>query len=273
MPQLSALLILIIALTASPFVKAQPAIISDPISLALSNCNATLTNHYAGLNNPAGLASIEKLGFTFIGERRYNIKELSSAAITLAMPTKYGTCGCVGSRTGFATWHSSRYGAAFARNFGKQVLAAFQLNYWSEYQVNAGTFSNISSQVGVIYLPFQNLSIGINILNPEQSSIDYGQYTMPIPSVFSIGTAWKALDSATLFLQINNEMPDNTNITTAIEGLVYENIFLRGGYSFTQQEVSAGCGISVKSLQINMGILSRQPLGLLTNASIAWICK
>lgn len=249
---------------------AQPPLHSNPIALSLANCDATLTNHLSGFSSPAGLADVHHSGFVLMGERRFNLNELSMGGAAMVIATSQGTWGVLGSRMGLATWQSTRYGASYSRAFGKQFFAGLQFNYWNEYQAQAGNFGSFSSQAGIIYHPSQDFSVGVHLMNPEQATLDYGDFSMPLPSFLSIGTSWKPVPVATLYLEADKPMTEPLQIALGIEGQVCSLIFLRGGYAYTSQQVSGGVGILFKPLEVHIGFLSNQPLGWISSASVLW---
>lgn len=270
MKNLLAVLILPGLLLSSNVSEAQPIINSHPIALSLANCDATLANHFSGFSSPAGLGDVHHSGFVLMGERRFSLNELSMGGAALVIATSQGTWGVLGSRMGFATWQSSRYAASYSRAFGKQVFAGFQFNYWSEYQAQAGTFGSFCSQAGIIYQPSTDFSIGVHMMNPEQAAINYGDFSMPLPSFFSLGTSWKPISAATLYLEADKPMKEPLQIAAAIEGQVCSMLFLRGGYAYTSQQVSGGVGVLFNPIEVHIGFLSNQPLGWISSASILW---
>ncbi|MBN2743394.1 MAG: hypothetical protein JXR39_05820 [Marinilabiliaceae bacterium] len=255
--------------TTANIVTGQPMVQHNAVSLGLAECDATLSNAFSIFGSPAGLAEVPRSNVAAMGTRRFNIKELTMGSLAANWRTQHGTVSVGLSQTGFATWQSSLYAASFARRFGR-VSAGFQINYWHEYQAQVGSFSNITSQAAIIYHPSNDLSIGVNLINPEQSTIDYGIYTMPLPSVMTIGAAWKPVKGSKIFLEADQPVEGDMQIATAIEGQIHAKLALRGGYSLTRDQMSAGLGIMLKPLKVDLGLQNNMTLGWITSFAITY---
>ncbi|MBN2166542.1 MAG: hypothetical protein JW717_09725 [Marinilabiliaceae bacterium] len=243
---------------------------SNPVSLALSSCDVTLSNEWSVQGNPAGNGSAKSTEFALLVENRYSLKELTTRGFSCIVPTKFGIINAAPFQFGFSDLNISRYTLGYSRFFGTKVLAGFQLNYWSVYISGSGYFNTLISDFGLIYSVLPQLTIGVHLFNPEQSSIEYQYYDYEIPGQISYGIGWKFMKSSTYYIEFEKEYDSSPNISNAVQSELYKGFIGRIGYSYSRNEISSGVGIIIRSFDINLGFLYHQPLGFISSISLAY---
>ena len=251
--------------------SAQSVMFTNPISLSLSECNATLVNEWSTQCNSAGTSRLNNYSFAIMYESRYNLKDLSTKGISAIIPTRYGTLGATLLQFGCSDFNTTRGAISYSRMFGENISAGFQINYWSDYISSSGRYSTIVSDIGMIYDPISQITFGIHIFNPEESSIDYSEYQFIMPGVISAGVAWMFIKNAKFLFEMNKYFTETPDFSVATEAVLIETLTGRIGFSLTQKQLSAGMGISTGALKIESGFLYHQPLGLVSSFSISYV--
>jgi hypothetical protein len=253
-----------------PLLSGQQILHSNPISLSLSSCDATLSNEWSSTGNPAGLAGIDRTSLAIMYERRFELSELSTKGGSIIVPTKYGVVSTSVYQYGFSEFNSTRLTLAYSRAFGKALMAAFQMNLWSDYIADAGHYNTLISDIGLIYNANKQISIGMHVFNPEQSSIQYPEYSIKIPSIISFGVGWKIISSTTFFAEIDKNFDADPDFSTAIEAQLSKAFIARLGYSINNNSVAFGVALNLNPIKINLGFSFQQPLGNISSVSTAW---
>ena len=104
--------------------------LSGAKSKAFADASSTFTDHWAGINNQAGLAFLENTAVGVFAENRFGLKELNSGAITFALPTSQaGSLGINLYTFNQSTiFNRQKLGLAYAIKFSSHFAAGLQLN-------------------------------------------------------------------------------------------------------------------------------------------------
>jgi hypothetical protein len=261
------------ALWLSLTINAQYALHSNPISLSLQGCDATLANQWSGTANPAGLAQLSDYSVAMAYEQRFDVDELALKSVAVVVPTKFGTVAVNGSQFGFETFRSSNYAVSYARLFGKNVAAGLKFNLIDQYQQTAGHFTAFYSDLGLVILPQKQLRLAVHCINPEQAEIHYPDYSIALPTVFELGGSWQFLPTASLMMELEQSLDDDPSVAIAMQASVKSILMLRGGFEMFSGDVSAGLGLQLHGLLVDLGMAWREPLGMISSASIGYQFK
>ena len=249
---------------------AQNVLFSNPISLSMAECNASLVNEWSAQTNSAGISRIKDYSFAIMYESRYNLEELSTKGMTALIPTKYGTLGATLLQFGYSDFHTIRGAISYSRMFGENFSAGFQINYWSDYIRTSGNYYTIISDIGIIYDLNTQFTIGIHLFNPEQSSIKYTAYQATIPGIITLAAEWNFVKNSFFIVEMDKTFTEKPDIAVATEVVITKPLSGRIGYSPTREKISGGIRVGLKQLKIDLGFLHQQPLGLISSISVAY---
>lgn len=261
--------VLLLSLT----IDAQYSLQSNPISLSLQGCDATLANQWSGTANPAGLAQSSYYSVAMAYEQRFDVDELALKSAAVVVPTKFGTVAVNGAQFGFETFRSSGYAISYARLFGKNVAAGLKFNFIDQYQQAAGHFTAFYSDLGLVITPQKELRLAVHCINPEQAQIHYPDYSISLPTVFELGGSWQFLPTASLMMELEQSLDDDPSVALAMQASVKSILMLRGGFEILSGDVSAGMGLQLRGLLIDLGMAWHEPLGMISSASIGYQFK
>lgn len=269
MPKILLLTLLLVAVGSCAF--AQVAINSNPVGLSLSGCDVASNQSIGMLSNPGALALVGHSSASLFYENRLGLSELSTKGMAATYSGKFGSVGLLAANFGFHTFNSSRYGLAYGRTFANnRVSAGFQLNCHDDFQIGAGHYSTLFSNVGVVYQATKKLAVGVHCYNPEQAAVRYPGYDMALPSYVEVGTNWTVIAYTKVFAEVEQYIGENTGLGVGMESSVKEMLYFRAGYKITENSFSWGIGAKLHQFDIDTGFAYQMPLGLTSAVSLTW---
>jgi hypothetical protein len=237
-------------------------------SASLAYASVSLTDLWSSFNNQAGLAWLRAPSIGFHYENRFLVKEYALHAGVFAMPLKPGTGALSYRYFGYSKYHESKIGLAFARKFSKSFSAGVQLNYHQTYLAEGyGIYNALSVEVGLIFKPVENLSIGVHAFNPNRahSNVTSNEY---IPTVFRLGAGYNLLGKAALFFETEKDLDLKPVYKGGIEVKAIENLDLRIGLSTGYMEYTFGVGYHGQLFEFDLAFSHHNILGYTPQASV-----
>lgn len=239
---------------------------------AMGNAAVALYDFWAISHNQAGLAKLTRPAGGFYFENRYLVKEMGLGAAAFALPTNSGVFGLSVSYFGYAQYHESKIGLAYARSFGEKLSVGMQFNYM--YSFVGGDYNNaagnVSIEAGMIYELLPGLNIGAHIFNPTRAklaSVDnlYDEY---IPTIFRFGMAYSFSDKVILSLETEKDIERKPAFKAGIEYQVINHLFIRGGIGTNPTQNAFGFGFQTGSFTIDLSTSFHHVLGYSPQISI-----
>ncbi|MGV8880173.1 MAG: hypothetical protein ACOH2A_14220 [Sphingobacteriaceae bacterium] len=236
---------------------------------AMGNAAVALSDVWSIQQNQAGLAAIKKITLAIAYENRFFQQDLTTKAAVLSLPFK-GNCFGISFQTyGFEAYADQKIGFAFARNFGKKLAIALNLNYHQLYISKYGNASTFSFETGMQYRVNDKFIIGAHIANPNKSDYD-ARVNAQLLSIYRAGGSYIFSDKITLSAEINKIADYGTDINAGLSYQFFELLTLRGGISAQPFKQYAGFGLHYQQLFLDFAVSSHPVLGYSPQMALAY---
>jgi hypothetical protein len=220
---------------------------------------------WSSFHNQATLAYNNSLTFGFNYENRFNIKELGTRSLGLIIPAGKASLGIVYSHFGYTDFKRDMTGLACGMKLSDKISAGLQVDYFSER--TSGEYNNnqsVTCEMGALITPSEKTRIGIHIFNPIPNSLR--KTSLPMSLRIGAGTYL----NKSLFTGVEAEMSTGSELIlkTGFEYEAAKKLWLRGGYSTDNNSFSFGFGWLAKMVQIDIGFVTHEKLGVTSSVSL-----
>ncbi len=236
---------------------------------SLGGASVTLQDAWAGFNNPAGTAGLNRISLAVSAERRYLPGGPDVLGFGMIVPTSFGSFSANALHFGDRNYNEQRIGLGYARSFGPELSIGMQFNFLGLRIPGYGNRQVFTADVGMRYQPVNDLLLGIRVFNPFRVGMAESAGE-EVPVLFSVGAGYAPADGLTLSLQADKSLNDPLQIRAGLEYAILESLSLRAGLSTSPPTLHFGLGIPMKKLDINVGSSLHPLLGFSTTIGIAY---
>ena len=220
---------------------------------------------WSSFHNQASLGYNGSCSIGFNYENRFSIKELGTRSAGITIAAGKASLAAVYSHFGYTDFKRDMAGIACGIKLSGKISAGVQVDYFSER--TSGEYSNYQSvtcETGLLFTPTKNIRIGIHLFNPIPNSIR--KEFLPTRLRIGAGTYLNNL----LFVGSEAEMSSGSNliIRTGFEYEAAKKFWLRGGFSTSNSSFSFGLGYLTKIVQMDIGFLTHEKLGVTSSVSL-----
>jgi len=220
---------------------------------------------WTSFHNQASLAHNNSFSFGFNYENRFSIKELGTRSAGITIPAGKASLGAVYSYFGYTDFKREMTGLACGIKLSDKISAGVQVDYLSER--TSGEYNDnqsVTCETGLLVTPSENIRIGIHLFNPVPNSIRKTY----LPTTLRVGAGTDL--SKILFAGVEAEMSSGSKLIfrTGFEYEAAKKLWLRSGFSTNNSSFSFGLGYLTKIVQIDLGFLTHNKLGVTSSASL-----
>jgi len=224
--------------------------------------------------NQAALGYLENVWIGVHHENRFLSPDLSFSAIGGIIPVKPGALGVSIKRLGFSQYNQTQAGLAYGMKLANSLSAGIQLNVHHVYIAGEyGSTTAFSAEVGILYNPTQNLSIGLHVFNPTRSKI-YVDESMPeegrMPTVINLGLAYQLSKMVTINAGVENHVDNQASFKGGIEFSPIDNLYFRTGIASNPSLLGFGLGYSLSNLIMDLAFTRHEYLGYTPHISLSY---
>ena len=214
---------------------------------------------WSSFHNQAALAYNNSFSFGFNYDNRFNISELGTRSLGLIIPAGNASLGAIYSHFGYSYFKRDMMGLACGMKLSGKISAGLQVDYFAEK--TSGEYNNnqsVTCEAGLIITPSENTRIGIHVFNPIPNSLR--KVSLPMSLRVGAGTYL----NKSLFTGVEVEMYSGSKliIKTGFEYEAAKKLWLRGGYSTDNNSFSFGLGWLIKMVQMDIGFITHEKLGV-----------
>jgi hypothetical protein len=220
---------------------------------------------WSSFHNQATLASNNSLSCGFNYENRFNISELGTSSAGLIIPAGKACLAAIYSHFGYTDFKRDMTGLACGIKLSGKISAGVQVDYFSER--TTGEYSNnqsVTCEAGVLITPSGSTRIGIHIFNPVPNSL---RKTF-LPSSLRIGVGTYLNNSLFTGAELEMSTLNKLIVRTGFEYEAAKKLWLRGGYSSDNNSFSFGLGYLVRLVQMDIGFVTHENLGITSSVSL-----
>lgn len=230
----------------------------------------TKTGFWSSFHNQATLPYYQSFSAAINYENRFGIMELGTRTAGVIFPKGKAALASILTHFGYYDFYRDMAGLACGLKLSDKLSAGIQIDYFSERV--SGEYKNIQSltfEAGLLFIPSENSRIGIHFFNPVPNSLRKTY----LPSTLRIGAGTNLNKS--IFAGIEAEMSTNSQliIRTGFEYEAAKKFWLRGGFSSENNSFSFGLGYLVKIVQLDIGFVTHEKLGVTSSLSLIFKIK
>ena len=223
---------------------------------------------WSSFHNQATLAYNTSFSFGFNYENRFNISELGTRSAGVVIPAGKASLAVVYSHFGYTDFKRDMTGLACGMKLSNKISAGIQVDHFSEKA--SGEYDNnqsVTCEAGLLITPSENTRIGIHIFNPVPNSLR--KTSLPMSLRIGAGTYL----NKSLFTGVEAEMSSGSKliIKTGFDYEAAQKFWLRGGFSTDNNSFSFGLGYLIKVVQLDIGFITHEKLGV--TSSVSFIFK
>lgn len=232
-------------------------------TIAMGNASVTMVDVFSAQNNQAALGYLEH-GGGGISTLNYFMVDggINSYYGVFALPVKTsGTFGLTLNYKGDPTFNQSKIGLGYGRKLAEELAVGLQLDYIGTSASEVGSGSAFTFDIGVLYKPAQNVTIGAKAFNPirAKTGLDYEQ---ELPAIINVGLNYHPSEKIYLCAEAEQEIEEILRGKFGIEYQIIDQLFLRGGYVSNPSMFSCGIGLKIQQFKLDLAAQFHQQLGL-----------
>jgi len=230
---------------------------------AMGNASVTLTDVFSVQNNTAAMGMLEESAIGLSAQNYFMVEGGLSAFYGAGVfaTERSGNIGVSAHFTGDPTFNQTKIGLAYGRKLADELAIGLQLDYVGTRIVEAGSGQAFTFDIGVLYTPAENISIGAKAFNPIR--VENGmERPEPLPSVISAGLSWRVSEKVLLCAEGEQDLENAIRLKTGLEYQIIDALFLRGGYISDPSMFTAGFGLQLKTFQLDASAQFHQQLGV-----------
>jgi hypothetical protein len=225
---------------------------------------------WSSFHNQALLPFSNKASLGFNYQNRFNISELGTRSAGFIIPAAKACIGAIYSHFGYKDLVRHSAGLGCGIKLSEKISAGVQADFFAEN--TTGEYNerrSLTFEAGLVIMPSDKIMIGVHLFNPVPNSLRKNYLNSSVR--VGVGTYLSRI----LFACTEAEMVTGRNLTLKA-GVEYEtgkNFIVRGGFSTENNSFSFGIGYLLKSLQIDLGFITHERLGVTSSASIIFKLK
>lgn len=225
---------------------------------------------WSSFQNQAILAFNKSFGAGFNYQDRFRLNELATKTAGIVLPAGRASLGGVYSYFGYPDFRRQSAGIACGLMLSEKLAAGTQVDYFSE--MTYGEYDDrqlVTFELGLIFMASDKVMFGVHLFNPLPESVSKSI----LPSVIRTG-AGVTLSSA-LYGACEIEMSTQAPmlIRTGFEYEAYKKLILRGGFCTENTSFSLGLGYRLGFVQMDVGFVTHDRLGITSSASMIFKIK
>ena len=255
--------VLVLFLKSSVLFSQNDLILPDARSIAFAGAGITFADHWACFHNQAALAFVKKSSIGVYAENRYNIKELNSGAVALALAVKkigsFGFSYYIFNNS--SIYNRQKISVAYAKLLGKSISVGVQFDLLHTYVTNYDNNLSFCGEIGLLYRISPKWEVGVHVFNPTAAS--YKKFEKEqIPTIMKIGAGWHLAENTIIVAELENSTYNKFTIRAGVEYEVSKKVAFQLGIRSNPWINTFGFSYKAKNIRINIAMEYHQLLGI-----------
>ena len=218
--------------------------------------------------NPAGLSRISCCQLSgFIVPQQFDLPELRTTALAMALPLNHISLGAAVDRFGFDLYNETTVSVGAGKAISKNMFGGMSLNYHSLAIARYGNTSVVSVDAGVLAEIVPSVMIGGCFKNITNAS--YVQGDDDLPQCFAVGVGWKAVNDLLVTTELEKDIRYDASLKAGIEKTFLNILALRFGMANNPDKYSAGFSVRYAGIEFGYAGYSHAELGWTHQIEIA----
>lgn len=241
---------------------------------ALGQNSISFRDLWAIANNQAGIAFVDHPTLGVAYEARFQMKEMSLKTIAFVLPTnRVGNFGVSYTHFGDSEYNETRINFGYARKLGDHFAMGLAFDYIGISVLGSsegGNTGTVTGELGIMGEPMPNLWLSAHIYNPFGVRISNYEYEEEIPTLLSFAVQYYFQKGLFVVAELEKDIDYNARVKVGIEYAFLEKCVFRGGIATQPTEYSAGLGIVLKKLHVDLAIYKHQYLGYTPSIALSY---
>jgi hypothetical protein len=237
----------------------------------IGNASVTLIDVFATTNNQAALGFLKGSEFGVYSDIRFlqaGINNINGAAAVNF--DKIGTFGMSVNYFGYRLYNESKVGLAYGRNFGKKFAMGLQFDYMRFFIAENGQLHLFTAELGFLYKPWKQLSIGAHIFNPIPYKIDRVYNNDRLPTILKLGIGYEPSQKVLIAVEYEQDIHHKPQIKGGVDYRLIKFFHLRAGIQTTPFSASFGFGVNYKNFFLDASSAYHTVLGFTPQLSLRY---
>ena len=217
-------------------------------------------NSLAVFYNPAGLGQIKyREAAVFYSPAPYGLTDLSTASVSYAEPTSFGTFGAAFKTYGFELYRENNFIVSYGNNYKDKVYLGANLNI---YNLNIRDYNNATAfglDIGAMAYIAKFLQWGFFGKNITGTKI--GEAREKIAQVYRTGFMYQPENFLRIAAEAEKDIRYPISIRGGIEYNVIDYVDIRAGVGSEPTLFTAGIGINYNMFSFDYGFTKSEDLG------------
>lgn len=239
-------------------------------SQAMGNAAVMLDGTWSIFQNQAGLASVDRISAGAFYMSRYNLDELSTGGLGVALPAAGGTFGLAYVSYGYTAYREQRVGLSYARQLGEKLDVGVQLDYIGvSLGGQYGSTAAFTFEGGAIYRASEEITLAVHVFNPTRVKLaEFNDERLP--AVLRFGGMYRFSDRVALTGEIRKHIEYDPSVAVGLEYEVVTDLYVRGGVAGAPSRFSFGAGYRFKAFQIDVSAAVVETIGYTPQVSLTY---
>jgi hypothetical protein len=218
------------------------------------------TDAFSGTTNQAALAEIKMASAGVYGERRFMLKELSSYAAAIVLPSTQGGFAIAINYFGGQNFNTSQTGIGYGRKLSDKIDIGVQFNYNIMKLAGYGSSAALNFELGTLWHVTDKFHLGVHIYNPVGGKFGK-ENSEKLASVYKAGAGYEASDKFFISVEMGKEEDQPININVGMQYIFAAQFFARAGVATGSGNYFFGFGLKWKTCRVDMATAWQPQLG------------
>lgn len=226
------------------------------------------------LFNPAciGLSTSQTVDFNYFN--KFQLKELTSASLSYTNPHFILPTAVHISSFGYNKYRQTMFRIAFSKALAKKWEVGIGIQYaFLQTELFEEEATRLSTDVGILFLPDENLLIGMSITDMPSARIgnksldikDFNSYS------FQTGFQWNFINNLLIVLSTTYTNDFDLRFNMGLEYTSYNNFTIRTGLQTNPIVPSLGTGFKIDSFEVDVAVNYHQILGVCFGIGLSYL--
>lgn len=217
------------------------------------------------LFNPSLLAIQDESTCHFNCFNRFEIKELSTLHGGFHFVNNFLPSAVDIFSFGYDAYRENMLRLSVAKRLSEQWFLGVAIQYrWIQTELFEEVPQHLSTDIGILYRPVENLFIGMLIMNAPSVYINIKETDNKWIDSYSLqtGFGWKIINRLLIAGTVGSTESNSISGSTGIEYTLFDNFHLRTGLQFSPLSPTMGVGYQISHFVIDAAVMYHQNLGL-----------
>lgn len=237
---------------------------------ALGYATTALATDAGGHANPAVRSARSTRVASFFARQSFGLAELRYGAAHIAEPTRWGTFSVGAGTFGFDAYREVHLNAGGARGFSlgtsRRLHAGVNVRYYHTSIQDYGSAGAVGLGVGLLVAVLPTLDFGAHATNVNAPSLTPGE---DLPRTLAVGLSYAAAERLRVVADVFKDVDFPASLRGGVEARPVDVLALRAGVASAPNRFTAGAGVRLNRLRVDVAAEQHLELGWSPSASLA----